>query len=103
MANSVFFVHHFQAGLYEILHIDKLCEAAAVAGEDDGAIGSQTIPEKGFAVKVIAYTVYEGRPQGDNGQAYALMETNKARSLIALLRVYSSGASSGASASLHDD
>src|SRR5437870_4349010 len=64
--------HGAQANAYQVLNVDELHQAMAVAGQDDGPAVAQPVPEERFAVKRILRTIDEGRTQRDHGKARIL-------------------------------
>jgi len=65
------------AGEDEVGDVDELHEAAAIAGEDEGAAGAEAIPEEGFAVIVVTGPIDEGRAEGDDGDVIAVVHAEE--------------------------
>ena len=72
-------------GRDQVLHIDELHQAAAVAGQDQWPLVAHAVPEELLAVEGIGRAVDEGRTQGHHGQAKALMELEQSAFALGLV------------------
>src|ERR1035438_4623798 len=77
LADGARFIHGPDHRRHQIVDVDELHEAVAVAGDDDGAAGAQAVPDELLAVIVRPWTVDKRRAEGDYRQTGGDVQSEK--------------------------
>src|SRR5262245_469316 len=74
VANGRGLVNHLETHAHEVVDVNELHQSPAIPWHDDRAVGAQTIPKEGLAIKRVARPIDERRPKGYSGKSQTLMQ-----------------------------